>query len=137
MGNIEILTADLKRNSRHVVRMSYKNSVLAFHSFKECPHIFLEVSMISKSEAEIFDEASPKSASSEVLKNLFEKFENSGSPFSLSDPSLATFTFKSNPENEFEVISSLDFSIDVKFGVFVEIFSSSYKNEIFGVALSS
>lgn len=49
------MVTELKKKSSNFIKLSFKNSVLAIHSFKECPHIVLEISMISKSEADMMD----------------------------------------------------------------------------------
>jgi hypothetical protein len=50
-----MLVTEVKKKSKNFIKLSFKNSVLAIHSFKECPHIALEISMLSKSEAELMD----------------------------------------------------------------------------------
>jgi hypothetical protein len=51
VGSTEILTAEVFTGLRYNLLISYEDSVLALHSaFKECPHIVLEISIISNED---------------------------------------------------------------------------------------
>ena len=75
IGNVEMLTADVKKHTKQFLRLSYFDSVLAFHSYRECPHITLEVSMISSSEAKLFD-SNPQQSSVKGIDDIRKVFNN-------------------------------------------------------------
>jgi len=55
IGNVEVLVADVPKNSKNYIRLTYFDSILAFHSYSECPHIQLEISLVSQTEASFVD----------------------------------------------------------------------------------
>lgn len=80
MGTTEILFFEgLKQDVKYTINIDYSHSILAFHKFDTCPHIPIEISMISASEAELInknrDEALGKSdkESRSKLKDIFER----------------------------------------------------------------
>ena len=51
MGTTEILyMAKVEKGQKVAVKVDYSHSVLAFHTFTECPHLPIEISMISLDE---------------------------------------------------------------------------------------
>ena len=53
---------ELKQDQEYTIILDYSHSILAFHKFEECPHLPVEISMISTSEAQIINknrEAAP------------------------------------------------------------------------------
>ena len=55
----------------------------------------------------------------------------------MKEPSKSTFTFQAETNQSFQVLQSNTFTNEVKFGVFVEIFSSPFQPEVLGLFLSS
>ena len=50
VGTTEIMYTDLKKGKKYVVKIEYDDSVIDMHKFKECPHIQIELSLISTQE---------------------------------------------------------------------------------------
>jgi hypothetical protein len=83
VGTAELLRAQVKKKQKYLLRFDYSDSVVAFHSFKECPHVVVEVSMISVEEYKILSkmltETAPDTADSHArLSLLFNEFSNNG-----------------------------------------------------------
>ena len=58
VGTTEILSfAELKQDKEYVIVIDYSHSILAFHKFEECPHLPIEISMISNSESELINKS--------------------------------------------------------------------------------
>ena len=88
-----MLVADVKKRTKHFIRLYYYDSVLAFHSYRECPHILLDISMISQSESKMVDQTSPANTQGgDRIAKFFEDFNQSAKPMTLDDPQSATFT---------------------------------------------
>ena len=61
IGTTALLYRDVKRNHQYQVRIEYNHSIIAYHTFTECPHITMELSMIQAKELTKFQqENTPK-----------------------------------------------------------------------------
>ena len=127
---------DLKQDHEYIILIDYTNSILAFHKFDVCPHLPIEISMISVSEstlinanrAEALGMTDKKSRSN--LKNIFKKMSLTQAMI-LDDPlNEGAFLLTSNSEKDFEVLASFDFTVNIKMGLFMEIFYSPYDDEV-------
>ena len=57
VGTTSILYLDkVEKGSKVSIKIDYSHSVLAFHTFTECPHFPIEISMISLDEMERIEE---------------------------------------------------------------------------------
>lgn len=106
-----MLTADLRRRQGYYIKLIYTDSVLAFHSYKECPHLLLELSLISKDEAK---QLATNTANLTGLKTqadankVFDTFNEMQKPMKLHTPSEATYKIDRTKE-EFQVLASSQF----------------------------
>ncbi len=58
IGTTEILFFDgLKQDVQYTIVLDYSHSILAFHKFDVCPHLPIEISLISVSETEMLNRA--------------------------------------------------------------------------------
>lgn len=58
IGTTEILFfEELKQDVQYTIVFDYSHSILAFHKLDMCPHLPVEISMISVSEAELINKA--------------------------------------------------------------------------------
>ena len=56
IGTTQILySQDLKQDQHYTIILDYSHSILAFHKFDVCPHLPVEISMISTSESELIN----------------------------------------------------------------------------------
>ena len=56
IGTTEVLfSEDLKQDEHYAIVLDYSHSILAFHKFDICPHLPIEISMISVSEADLIN----------------------------------------------------------------------------------
>lgn len=140
IGNLEVLTEEIKKNTKTYIRLSYYNSVLAFHSYKECPHIQLEISLVSKKEAPLIQQGLDSIEDKEDvdrIAELFNTFTNGQNPITLDNPDDGTFTADIDPSKSFQVLASAPFTNEIKMGLFVEVFSSPFTSDVIAVYLQS
>ena len=53
VGTTDILYVDkIAKGEKVAIKLDYSHSILAFHTFTTCPHIVVEISMISVAEKE-------------------------------------------------------------------------------------
>ena len=53
IGTTKILfSEELKQDQTYTILLDYSSSILAFHHFDQCPHLEIEISMVSTSEIE-------------------------------------------------------------------------------------
>lgn len=82
VGTTEILYSDqLHKGQQYALVIDYSHSVIAFHSFSTCPHLPVEISMISHGENEFLaqrreeEQVSTDKESKQKLKELFERMD--------------------------------------------------------------
>ena len=93
IGTTAILySEELTQDQEYTIVLDYSHSILAFHKFEECPHLPVEISMISTSEAEMIKksrEAAPLGQTDKQsranLKDMFRRMESS-TKTTLDDP---------------------------------------------------
>ena len=138
IGTTEILySQDLKQDQQYTVIIDYSHSILAFHKFDICPHLPVEISMISTSEAQILNLNRSEeilgltdNQSRASLKKIFDRMTNNEKVV-LDDPDgESSFMLTSSSQAEFEVVYSHDFIVDLKMGMFLEVFYSPYDDEV-------
>ncbi len=92
MGATEILTTSVESGRSYRLIINYQNSVLALHSsFKECPHIVFEISIISlkdlsELESELGSELSDKSKKQNDIRQIYKRLSSMETTL-LADPS--------------------------------------------------
>ena len=122
---------------KYTLVIDYSHSILAFHKFDACPHLPVEIGMISASEAELMNENRYEEVlgltdkkSRAALKDLFHHMSNT-EKVTIDDPdTMGSFTLTSKSETEFEVLASYDFGVALKMGLFMEIFYSPFEDEV-------
>lgn len=139
VGTTEILYASLKKGVSYSVKIEYDNSVVDMHSFSSCPHVLMELSMISDQErlelaAEIDQDAMDPNESDKKIKQTFKGLSNASSFLVLEDPK-TLFSFKSDKGKEWERIHRSDFTVEVKRGLYFEVFYSPYFDEVLQIAV--
>lgn len=143
VGTTEILTyTGLKQDSEYLIIIDYSHSILAFHKFEECPHLPIEISMISESESKLINSSRAADlgitdkSSRTNLKELFKKMSYPGTVV-VDDPyTEGSFVLTSKSDAEFEVLASYDFEVTLKMGLFLEIFYSPYDDEVLELYLA-
>lgn len=118
------------------INLDYSHSVLAFHKFDVCPHLPVEISMITVSETELINKSHQDQlsltdkASRKKLKEIFDKMSTKKS-FSVDEPiTEGSFMLSSHSELDFEVLYSRDIKVNQKMGLYMEIFYSPYDDEV-------
>jgi len=137
VGSTEILFYDaMEQDEKYQIVLDYSHSILAFHKFDTCPHLPIEVSMISVSEAEMINTTRKNKpgitdkSSRDKLKDLFSRLSMTAK-LTLDDPyNEGSFMLSSHSEKEFEVLHSQDFSVDLKMGIYIEVFYSPFDDEV-------
>ena len=131
-----LFSTELKQDVQYVIRLDYSHSILAFHKFDICPHLPVEISMISVSEAELINKNRDEilglsdQSSRQKLKDLVNRMSDH-EKITLDDPSAeGNFLLVSKSESTFEVLYSHDFRVSLKMGLFMEIFYSPYDDEV-------
>ena len=123
--------------------MDYSHSILAFHKFDICPHLPVEISMISASEAEMINKnryeevlglTDKQSRSS--LQDIFKRMSNNEKIVIDNPDHESAFTLTSRSDSEFEVLYSHDFKVNLKMGLFLEVFYSPYDDEVMELYLA-
>lgn len=82
IGTTEILYyEELQQDVHYRIILDYSHSVIALHNFDECPHLPIEISVISQSEADlltksqdIFQKTDKKSR--EELSSIFSRLSD-------------------------------------------------------------
>jgi hypothetical protein len=137
IGTTEVLYFEnLQQDETYSIILDYTSSVLAFHKFEICPHLPIEVSMISKSEAEIVNKAHKDvmeltdKKSRDKLKHIVDRMSNNEKMI-VDDPyNEGAFMLTSHSEKDFEVLYSHDFHVGMKMGLYIEIFYSPFDDEV-------
>ena len=82
MGTTEILyDSELLQDHEYIVIIDYSHSILAFHKFEECPHLPIEISMISQSESQLINKSRNEAlgitdkSSRANLREMFKKMD--------------------------------------------------------------
>ena len=143
VGTTEILyVPKVAKGQAVTVRLDYSHSVLAFHTFTECPHLPIEVSMISLDEKAGLEAAregqdSDPRASRTRLRALTADM-GLQQPTSIRDPETeGRFVLQSRQSREFEILHSGAFEAGVKMGLFAEVFYSPYMDEVLELYVAS
>lgn len=114
--------------------ISYEDSVIALHSsFKECPHVVLEISFISKDELtrlenDLKTDISGPLTTERDLKYFYDKLSVTEST-KLYDSALK-YSFVSQTNKAFETVYFGDFKVNVKMGMYIEVFYSPFQDEV-------
>ena len=127
----------IEQDQHYTIVIDYSHSILAFHKFDVCPHLPVEISMISVSEAEILNKNRYEEVlgltdkqSRSNLKEIFNKM-NGNNQVVIDDPDHeSAFMMTSRSDREFEVLYSHDFEVSLKMGLFLEVFYSPYDDEV-------
>jgi hypothetical protein len=124
------------------IKLDYSHSILAFHTFTTCPHIDVEISMISVAEKETIADNRVEieggaRESKKRLRSIIAEMSGQAAK-SLTDPDReGRFVLNSKRAKDFEVLSSGEFEVQVKMGLFAEIFYSPYDDEVLELYVSS
>ena len=136
VGTTEILyVPKVEKGQAVTVKLDYSHSVLAFHTFTECPHLPIEISMISLDEKTAVEQARESQASdqkgSRARLRAITTDMSQQQPKVITDPETeGRFVLQSRQSREFEILYSGEFDVAVKMGLFAEIFYSPYADEV-------
>ena len=124
------------------IKLDYSNSILAFHTFTTCPHINVEISMVSVAEKETIaenrvDVEGGARESKKRLRSIIAEMSGQAAKM-LTDPEKdGRFVLNSKRAKSFEVLASGEFEVAVKMGLFAEIFYSPYDDEVLELYVST
>lgn len=109
------------------------------HSFKECPHVLMELSLVSEPELAqlstgMQEQAMNPDESDLKIRQAFRGLDNAASFVVMDDPT-QLYSYKSDKGKEWERIHRSDFTVDVKRGLYFEIFYSPYFDEVLQLAV--
>jgi hypothetical protein len=92
------------KNTKSFLRLTYFDSVLALHSFTECPHILLEITVVSQSESLLIDAdlaGLEHAKNSDMLQNVLQSLDSLQKELKLDNPREALFRAKRDPTQNF------------------------------------
>ena len=144
IGTTQILySEELRQDQHYTIILDYSHSILAFHKFDICPHLPVEISMISTSEAEILNKNRYEEVlgltdkqSRSNLQDLFKRMSNNEKIVIDNPDHESAFMLTSRSDSEFEVLYSHDFKVNLKMGLFLEVFYSPYDDEVMELYLA-